>query len=99
MALIYLIKWQPPSTFCGDVVCVCPQYTELHLEAVPRLREFTSAASWRITQPSNSLVVSSIFFAILAMALPETMGEKIPDSLDEGEQGWIFITFKLICNM
>ena len=49
--------------------------------------------------PTTIYGVLSIFFAILAMALPETMGEKIPDSLDEGEQGWIFITFKLKCNM
>ena len=43
--------------------------------------------------PTTIYGVLSVFFAFLAMALPETKGEKIPDTMEEGEQGWNFNTF------
>ena len=42
--------------------------------------------------PTTIYGVLSVFFALLAMALPETKGEKIPDTMEEGEQGWNFKT-------
>ena len=46
--------------------------------------------------PTTIYGILAIFFATLAMALPETKGEKIPDTLEEGEQGWNSITFNTI---
>ena len=45
--------------------------------------------------PTTIYGVLAVFFAILAMALPETKGKKIPDTLEEGEQGWNSITFNI----
>ena len=42
---------------------------------------------YHIYIPTTIYGVLAIFFATLAMALPETKGEKIPDTLEEGEQG------------
>ena len=47
--------------------------------------------------PTTIYGVLSVFFAFLAMALPETKGEKIPDTMEEGEQGWNFNTFIASC--
>ena len=44
---------------------------------------------YHIYIPTTIYGVLAIIFATLAMALPETKGEKIPDTLEEGEQGWI----------
>ena len=46
--------------------------------------------------PTTIYGVLAVFFAILAMALPETKDKKIPDTLEEGEQGWNSITFNTI---
>ena len=46
--------------------------------------------------PTTIYGVLAIFFAILAMALPETKGEKIPNTMEEGEQGWNSTTFNAI---
>ena len=38
--------------------------------------------------PTTIYGVLAIIFATMSMALPETKDEKIPDTLEEGEQGW-----------
>ena len=38
--------------------------------------------------PTTIYGVLAIVFATMSMALPETKDEKIPDTLEEGEQGW-----------
>ena len=51
---------------------------------------------YHIYIPTTIYGVLAIIFAILAMALPETKGEKIPDNMEEGEQGWNSTTFNII---